>query len=179
MSTISCQNQNEIDELITTSVTDDIPIKSLPPTSRGLMQVTNGYCVIGVIQYCGRYFGLNIPEEDIQYKLKQYACYSDNTLYGFNINSQEWNDALELWFDITYPAGQTALIKSVVSGNIACCRLSSDNGLAHAVVLVGVDASKYQFLYYDPVLGGFDNRISFSKVYDPRIINSLKSDYCI
>lgn len=34
MSTISCQNQNEIDELITTSVTDDIPIKSLPPTSR-------------------------------------------------------------------------------------------------------------------------------------------------
>lgn len=172
----SCNDQDkneEFDELALYLPAEDRPIQSLPSNSRDLMQVSDGKCVIGVIQYCGKRFGQTISEEDIMAELENYAEYSGETLIGFNLNSYEWDDALKNWFYTTWPEGQNALIKAVFEGQIACCRLASDNGRAHAVVLTGVDGAKYQFKYYDPVLGA-DLRVPYYKVYDPRIIHSLK-----
>ena len=68
----------------------------------------------------------------------------------------------------TYPYSQAYLINEIANGKIACCRLGSDR--SHAVVLLGVDADAGKFIYYDPVLGGENNKAAFTEIYDPRII---------
>lgn len=45
---------------------------------------------------------------------------------------------------------------------------------SHAVVLLGVDADAGKFIYYDPVLGGENNKAAFTEIYDPRIITKSK-----
>ena len=67
-----------------------------------------------------------------------------------------------------YPYSQAYLINEIANGKIACCRLGSDR--SHAVVLLGVDADAGKFIYYDPVLGGENNKAAFTEIYDPRII---------
>ena len=171
----SCQ-EDKFNDIPYVQENEDIPIKSLD-NSRGVTDgVTNGSCVIGVIQYCGNKFGRNIYRDEILSRLQDYAVYdSDNNLRGFFLNSYEWDTALKYWFDTTYPSGQNDVIASVVNKKLVCCRLASDNAVTHAVVLVGLDDVKRQFLYYDPVYGGEENRIAYYKIYDPRIINSLIS----
>lgn len=132
---------------------------------------TNGECVIGVIQYCGKKFGMDIPRDVIiEYFGDKVIKDSNGRIYGIMLDSSDWDKALNNWFTATYPAGQNDVIAKVRDGELVCCRISTDPVYTHAVVLTGLVPNKYQFKYYDPVLGGTENTISFFNVYDPRII---------
>lgn len=147
----------------------DTPIQTLFNT-RATREVLNGQCVIGAIQYCGNSIGKTISTDEIvNYLGDKVIKDSAGNITGVNLNSQDWDNVLNHWFTASYPQGQWDLIEKVSKGNIACCRLGSDR--SHAIVLIGVDENAEVFKYYDPVLGGENHTVSFSNVYDPRLIS--------
>lgn len=147
----------------------DTPIQSLF-NAKATREVLNGQCVIGAIQYCGSHVGITISTDDIvNYLGDKVIKDSAGNITGVSLNSQDWNDLLNRWFNASYPQGQSDLIDKVSNGNIACCRLGSDR--THAIVLIGVDENAEVFKYYDPVLGGEYHTVSFTNVYDPRLIS--------
>ena len=103
-----------------------------------------------------RYFGDKVQRD------------KNGNITGIALNTSDWDAALNNWFTATYPYSQAYLINEIANGKIACCRLGSDR--SHAVVLLGVDADAGKFIYYDPVLGGENNKAAFTEIYDPRII---------
>lgn len=107
-----------------------------------------------------RYFGDKVQRD------------KNGNITGIALNTSDWDAALNNWFTATYPYSQAYLIKEIANGKIACCRLGSDR--SHAVVLLGVDADAGKFIYYDPVLGGENNKAAFTEIYDPRIITKSK-----
>lgn len=147
----------------------DTPIQSLFNT-KAAREVLNGQCVIGTVQYCGSHVGVTISTDDIiEYLGDKVIKDSAGNITGVNLNSQDWDSLLNRWFRASYPQGQSDLIEKVSSGNIACCRLGSNR--SHAIVLIGVDENAEVFRYYDPVLGGDYHTVSFTNVYDPRLIS--------
>ena len=147
----------------------DKPIQSLFNTTRATREVLNGECVIGAIQYCGNHFNENISKNEIvRYFGDKVQRDENGNITGIALNTSDWDAALNNWFTATYPYSQAYLIKEIANGKIACCRLGSDR--SHAVVLLGVDADAGKFIYYDPVLGGENNKAAFTEIYDPRII---------
>ena len=147
----------------------NIPIQSLFDQTRAVSEVLNGECVIGAIQYCGDQFGLTISKEEIvKYFGNKVQTDSQGNITGIVMNTEDWDAALNHWFTATAPNTQYLLIQDIANGKIACCRLGSNR--SHAVVLVGVNESKQEFIYYDPVLGGSNHTTPFSNIYDPRVI---------
>lgn len=167
----SCQN--ELDEPQWQMPLEDAPIRSLSDSRSEISTVGNGECVIGAIQYCGSKLGMKIFREDIINYFDDKIIRSESgSILGISLNTEDWHNGLNHWFNATLPLGQNDLISQIKYNNrIACCRIKPDGvfNVTHAVVLIEVNTYKSQFKYYDPGDPG-DHYVYFKNVYDPRII---------
>lgn len=159
---------------------EDAPIRSLSDSRSDGTSVANGECVIGAIQYCGRRLGMTISRESIIGYFDDKVIRSESgRILGISLSTDDWHKGLNHWFNATLPLGQNDLISQIqYNGRIACCRIIPDGvfNVTHAVVLTGVNTSKSQFKYYDPVDPG-DHYVNFKNVYDPRIITPKETNF--
>lgn len=151
-----------------------IPDNSETPTEEVFIdnRVPNGECVRGVIEELIRRLGGNPSSSEIAAFLKKYAHYDSNgKIIGYSLNSNQLTSVFENYFNVEKPESQHLLNNAITKGEYVAAR---NEDRSHEILLIGIDNSKKEYIYYDPVLGTSDNRISWDDIRDPLIIKGEK-----